>query len=118
MRARCLPALSATNLALDPQPYVPRCSHEQDVHLERIATTRAVGARHFLPSCVPVRFDLPSWEALFTEHGWRIREIPFLGEESRRLHQPVPLPPPDRVMRVFTSRPLRDIGCAIIERIA
>lgn len=28
-----------------------RFRHEQDVHLERIATTRLLGARRFLPSC-------------------------------------------------------------------
>ena len=65
---------------------------------------------------VPVRFDPPSWETFFTEHGWRIKEIRFLGEESERLHRPVPLSPLDRVMRRFTSRPLRDMGYAIIER--
>jgi methyltransferase (TIGR00027 family) len=65
---------------------------------------------------VPVRFDPPRWETFFTEHGWRIREIRFLGEESRRLHRPVPLSPLDKLMRLFTSRPLRDMGCAIIER--
>jgi hypothetical protein len=65
---------------------------------------------------VPVRFDPPSWESFFTEHGWRIREIRFLGEESERLHRAVPLSSLDRVMRLFTSRPLRDTGYAIIER--
>jgi methyltransferase (TIGR00027 family) len=65
---------------------------------------------------VPVRFDPPSWESFFTEHGWRIREIRFLGEESERLHREVPLSPLDRVIRLFTSRPLRDMGYAIIER--
>jgi methyltransferase (TIGR00027 family) len=65
---------------------------------------------------VPVRFAPPSWESFFTEHGWRIREIRFLGEESERLHRAVPLSPLDRVMRLFTSRPLRDMGYAIIER--
>jgi methyltransferase (TIGR00027 family) len=66
---------------------------------------------------VPVRFDPPSWETFFTEHGWRIKEIRFLGEESGRLHRPVPLSPLDKVMRLFTSRPLRDMGYARIERI-
>jgi len=66
---------------------------------------------------VPVRFDPPSWEAFFTERGWRIKDIRFLGEESERLHRPVPLSPLDRVMRLFTSRPLRDMGYASIERI-
>jgi methyltransferase (TIGR00027 family) len=65
----------------------------------------------------PVRFDPHSWEAFFTEHGWRIKEIRFLGEESERLHRPVPLSPLDKVMRLFTSRPLRDMGYTSIERI-
>jgi methyltransferase (TIGR00027 family) len=66
---------------------------------------------------VPVRFDPPSWEGFLTEHGWRIREIRFLGDESERLHRPVPLSRLDRVMRLFSSRPLRDMGYASIERI-
>ena len=64
---------------------------------------------------VPVRFDPPSWESFFTEHGWRIGEIRYLGEESERLHRAVPLSPLDRVMRLFMSRPLRDMGYAILE---
>lgn len=67
---------------------------------------------------IPVRFDPDSEEAFFAEHGWRIREIRYLGEESRRLHRPVPLPLLDKVMGVFTSRPLRDMGCAVLERVA
>jgi O-methyltransferase involved in polyketide biosynthesis len=66
---------------------------------------------------VPVRFDPPSWETFFAGRSWRIQEIRFLGEESERLHRPIPLSPLDRVMRLFTSRPLRDTGCAIIEPI-
>jgi methyltransferase (TIGR00027 family) len=64
---------------------------------------------------VPVRFDPPSWEGFFTHHGWRVREIRYLGEESRRLHRPVPLPLLDSMMGLFTSRPLRDMGCAVLE---
>ena len=67
---------------------------------------------------VPVRFDPPSWETFFIEHGWRIKEIRFLGEESEQLHRPVPLSPLDKVMRLFTSRPLQDMGYARIERIS
>jgi methyltransferase (TIGR00027 family) len=67
---------------------------------------------------VPVRFDPVSEEAFFAEHEWRIREIRYLGEESRRLRRPVPLPFVDKVMRLFTSRPLRDMGCAFLERVA
>jgi methyltransferase (TIGR00027 family) len=66
---------------------------------------------------VPVRFDPPSWETFFAGRGWRVQEIRFLGVESERLHRPVPLSPLDRVMRLFTSRPLRDMGYAIIEPI-
>ena len=66
---------------------------------------------------VPVRFDPPSWEGFFTEHGWRIKEMRFLGEESERLHRPVPLSRLDKVMRLFSSRPLRDMGYARIDRI-
>jgi Leucine carboxyl methyltransferase len=60
----------------------------------------------------PNRMDLPPFL-----DGWRIKEIRFLGEESERLHRPVPLSPVDKVMRLFTSRPLRDMGYARIERI-
>jgi methyltransferase (TIGR00027 family) len=66
---------------------------------------------------VPVRFDPPSWEAFFADHGWRVREIRYLGEESERLHRPVPHSPLDRVLRLFSDRPLRDMGCAWLEPI-
>ena len=66
----------------------------------------------------PVRFDRTDWEEFIKEHGWRIAEIRYLGEESKRLHRPVPLSLPDKVMRAFSSRPLRDMGYAILERLA
>ena len=66
---------------------------------------------------IPVRFDPPSWEAFFADRGWRVIEIAYLGEESERLHRPVPLAPLDRVMRLFTRRPLRDMGYARMEGI-
>lgn len=65
---------------------------------------------------VPVRFDPDDWEAFFIERGWRVGEIRYLGEESRRLHRPVPLSLLDKVMRVFTSCPLRDMGYALLQR--
>jgi len=65
---------------------------------------------------VRVRFDPPSWEAFMTRHQWRVSEIRFLGEESERLHRPVPLSRLDKVMRSFTSRPLRDMGYASLVR--
>jgi methyltransferase (TIGR00027 family) len=63
---------------------------------------------------VSVRFDPPSWETFMREHQWRIGEIQFLGEESERLHRPIPLSRLDKVMRLFTSRPLRDMGYASV----
>jgi methyltransferase (TIGR00027 family) len=73
--------------------------------------------KHQPHGSVPVRFDPPSWEAFMTEHGWRIKEIRFIGEESERLHRPVPLSRLDKIMRLFTSRPLRDMGYARIGRV-
>lgn len=71
--------------------------------------------RHQPHPNVLVRFDPPSWEAFFTELGWRIEEIRFLGEESERLLRPIPLSLLDKVLRLFTSRPLRDLGHARLE---
>jgi len=67
---------------------------------------------------VPVRFRPTDMKAFFAEHGWRIKEIRYLGEESQRLHRPVPLPVLDKAMRLFTSRPLRDMGIVALQRIA
>lgn len=72
--------------------------------------------RHPPHPAVPVRFDPPSWETVFIERGWRVGELRFLGVESERLHRPVPLLRRDKVMRLFTSRPLRDMGYARLER--
>jgi methyltransferase (TIGR00027 family) len=66
----------------------------------------------------PVRFDPGSCERFYTEHGWRIRDIRYLGEESRRLDRRVPLSLLDQLMRAFTSRPLRDMGYVVLEPIA
>jgi methyltransferase (TIGR00027 family) len=66
---------------------------------------------------VPVRFDPADWERFFIEHGWRVTEIRYLGEESRRLRRPVPLAPLDKVLRVVTSRPFRDMGYAVLQRV-
>ena len=65
----------------------------------------------------PVRFDPGDWEAFFIRRGWMVRQIRYMGEESRRLHRPVPLTAADKVMRLFTSRPLRDMGYALLERV-
>jgi len=72
---------------------------------------------------VPVRFDPVSCEAFFTDHGWRVREIRYLGEESQRLRRPVPLPLFAKVMHPFMSQAkrrqmLRDMGYAVLERAA
>lgn len=73
--------------------------------------------KHQPHASVPVRFGPLSWEAFMTEHRWRVQEIRYLGEESERLHRPVPLSRLDKVMRLFTPRPLRDMGYASIEPI-
>ena len=70
---------------------------------------------------VPVRFDPVSCEAFFSDHGWRIREIRYLGEESQRLRRPVPLPLLAKMMHPFMSQAkrrqmLRDMGYAVLER--
>ena len=72
---------------------------------------------------VPVRFDPVSCEAFFTDHGWSVREIRYLGEESRRLRRPVPLPLFAKVMHPFMSQAkrqqmLQDMGYAVLERAA
>jgi methyltransferase (TIGR00027 family) len=64
----------------------------------------------------PVRFNPNDWTAFFAEHGWAVTEIGYLGERSRQPHRPVPLPFWDRVVRLFTSRPLQDTGYALLER--
>ena len=58
---------------------------------------------------------------LFTERGWRLKEMRYLGEESQAVRRPVPLPPFVRLMRAFASRErrrqmLRNTGYANLER--
>jgi hypothetical protein len=65
----------------------------------------------------PVLFDPDDWEAFFHEHGWRVREIRYLGEESRRVRRPVPLTFGDRLLRLVSSAPLRDMGYALLDRV-
>ena len=64
----------------------------------------------------PVRFNPNDWTDFFAEHGWVVAEISCLGERSQQLHRPAPIPLRDRVVRMFTSRPLRDTGSALLER--
>jgi len=57
----------------------------------------------------------------FTERGWRLKEMRYLGEESQAVRRPVPLPPFVRLMRAFASRErrrqmLRNTGYANLER--
>ena len=65
---------------------------------------------------VPVRFAPTDWEGFFSSRGWSIEQIRYLGEESRRLRRPVPLTSTDKLMRAFTSRPLRDTGYVVLDR--
>jgi methyltransferase (TIGR00027 family) len=76
---------------------------------------RRYQARQPMPA-VPVRFDPTDWEGFFTSRGWSIEQIRYLGEESRRLERPVPLTSTDKLMRAFTSRPLRNTGYVVLER--
>ena len=76
---------------------------------------RRYQARQPMPA-VPVRFDPTDWEGFFTSRGWSIGRIRYLGEESRRLRRPVPLTSTDKLMRAFTSRPLRDTGYVVLDR--
>jgi methyltransferase (TIGR00027 family) len=78
---------------------------------------RRYQARQPMPA-VPVRFDPPDWEGFFTSRGWSIEQIRYLGEESRRLERPVPLTSTDKLMRAFTSRPLRNTGYVVLDRVA
>jgi methyltransferase (TIGR00027 family) len=72
--------------------------------------------KHQPHAAVPVRFDPPNWESVFVGGGWRVGDLHYLGEVSERLHRPVPLSRPDKVLRLFSSRPLRDMGYARLER--
>jgi O-methyltransferase involved in polyketide biosynthesis len=76
---------------------------------------RRYQARQPMPA-VPVRFDPTDWEGFFTSRGWSIEQIRYLGEESRRLERPVPLTWTDKLMRAFTSRPLRNTGYVVLDR--
>jgi methyltransferase (TIGR00027 family) len=73
--------------------------------------------RHQPLRSAPVLFDPDDWEAFFWEHGWRVGEIRYLGEESRRVHRPVPLTVGDKLLRLVSSAPLRDMGYALLERV-
>jgi methyltransferase (TIGR00027 family) len=73
--------------------------------------------KHQPLASAPVRFNPDDWTTFFAQHGWAVAEISYLGERSRLLHRPVPLTLRDRLIGVFTSRPLRDMGYALLERI-
>jgi methyltransferase (TIGR00027 family) len=69
----------------------------------------------------PFLFDPPDWEVFFAEHGWRVRELRYLGEESIRLHRRMPMPWYVRIMRPFASNDrrremLRMTGFGLLER--
>jgi O-methyltransferase involved in polyketide biosynthesis len=79
---------------------------------------RYVKRRHSMTT-VPIRFDPPDWDAFFAHHGWRAREMRYLGEESLRVHRPVPMPLFVRVLRTFSSKArrrqmLRNAGYALL----
>jgi methyltransferase (TIGR00027 family) len=73
--------------------------------------------RHQPMPSVPVRFDVTDWQGFFEGRGWRVKEIRYLGEESQRLRRPIPRTLIDSMLRVLSSRPLRDRGYAVLDRI-
>jgi methyltransferase (TIGR00027 family) len=46
----------------------------------------------------PFKFAPPGWFGFFEEHGWHLKEIRYLGEEADRLHRPVELPLPLKII--------------------
>jgi methyltransferase (TIGR00027 family) len=69
----------------------------------------------------PFLFDPPDWEVFFADHGWRPRQMRYLGEVSVRLHRRMPTPWFVKVLRPFASadrrREMRRMtGFALLER--
>jgi hypothetical protein len=64
------------------------------------------------------RFDPPDWGAFFAEHGWQVEALRYLGDESLRLHRPVPMPLFVKVLRAFASKGqmLRNTSYAVLAR--
>jgi methyltransferase (TIGR00027 family) len=46
----------------------------------------------------PFKFAPPDWFGFFEERGWHLKEIRYLGEEADRLHRPVELPLPLKML--------------------
>ena len=46
----------------------------------------------------PFKFAPADWLGFFEEHGWHLNEIRYLGEEADRLHRPVQLPLPLKII--------------------
>jgi methyltransferase (TIGR00027 family) len=69
------------------------------------------------------RFDPGDWRRFFADKGWRPKEMKYLGEESVRLHRPVPMPWFVKPLHPFMPRArrqamLRMTGYALLERAA
>ncbi len=45
----------------------------------------------------PFKFLPADWFGFFAEHGWRVKEVRYLGEEAERLKRPIRLPLPLRL---------------------
>jgi methyltransferase (TIGR00027 family) len=71
----------------------------------------------------PFLFDPADWERFFAEHGWHVKGLRYLGEESIRLHRRMPTPWFVKLMRPFASTAqrremLRMTGFGLLERVA
>jgi methyltransferase (TIGR00027 family) len=73
----------------------------------------------------PFKFKPDDWFAFFEKHGWRRKDIRYLVEEGERLHRPMRLPVPMRLLlglrSVFSSKEGRaalrqGVGYALLER--
>lgn len=67
------------------------------------------------------RFDPGDWHRFFADEGWHLKEMKYLGEESVRLHRPVPMPWFVKPLHPFMPRArrqqmLRMTGYALLER--
>jgi methyltransferase (TIGR00027 family) len=40
----------------------------------------------------PFQFDPPDWFAFFLGHGWKVRQMKYMSDESERVHRPMPVP--------------------------
>jgi methyltransferase (TIGR00027 family) len=68
----------------------------------------------------PPRFDPQDWDGFFSQHGWTVRSMRFLGEEGDRRGRPVPLPWWMRILTRLSASQRTEVrkmlGFAMMER--